>query len=340
MPYRGEQSVGGMAMAEFDGQRMHRDTSVETTTAGFAEVAPPRPHAHSWATQHVRAFEPPPAGYRRQTPQFTVGRKNTLGTATVTHKLSLEELRVGQVSLADNDARELTSNYRRSFAAPDQGDPLRGRGAPRGGMAGRMPFSEVERRFGQLDSTGTMPGKFGEAEKPTSLNQLEYTTHSADARAKARQGCEFTLKWHNAIGSSEHTTKVPAELLNATHFDLTSADPGPRFQTTTAATHRDLGVRPTAAARAGARVPIGVSEVSRDFKHPLNTRQYDIISNAPRSVTEEDRADVDRKHPAGGNANPRGRKQLPSIDPRLRGPSGTRQSFDLITGVERESWRW
>ena len=66
----------------------------------------------------------------------------------------------------------------------------------------------------------------------------------------------------------------------------------------------------------------------------------DIISNAPRSVTEEDRADVDRKHPAGGNANPRGRKQLPSIDPRLRGPSGTRQSFDLITGVERESWRW
>ena len=185
-----------------------------------------------------------------------------------------------------------------------------------------------------------MPGKFGDAEKPTSLNQLEYTTHSADARAKARQGCEFTLKWHNAIGSSEHTTKVPAELLNATHFDLTSADPGPRFQTTTAATHRDLGVRPTAAARAGARVPIGVSEVSRDFKHPLNTRQYDIISNAPRSVTEEDRADVDRKHPAGGNANPRGRKQLPSIDPRLRGPSGTRQSFDLITGVERESWRW
>ena len=58
MPYRGEQSVGGMAMAEFDGQRMHRDTSVETTTAGFAEVAPPRPHAHSWATQHVRAFPP------------------------------------------------------------------------------------------------------------------------------------------------------------------------------------------------------------------------------------------------------------------------------------------
>ena len=40
-----------------------------------------------------------------------------------------------------------------------------GSGAPRGGMAGRMPCSEGERRFGQRDSTGTMPGKFGEAEK-------------------------------------------------------------------------------------------------------------------------------------------------------------------------------
>ena len=34
---------------------------------------------------------------------------------------------------------------------------------------------------------------------------------------------------------------MPAELLNATHFDLTSADPGPRFQTTTAATQATQG---------------------------------------------------------------------------------------------------
>ena len=42
-----------------------------------------------------------------------------------------------------------------------------------------------------------------------------------------------------------------------------------RFQTTTAATDRDLGVRPTAACYArGARVPTGVSpEVSRDWHH-------------------------------------------------------------------------
>ena len=153
MPYRGEQSVGGMAMAEFDGQRMHRDTSVETTTAGFAEVAPPRPHAQSWATQPVRAFEPPPAGYRRQTPQFTVGRKNTLGTATVTHKLSLEELRVGQVSLADNDARELTSNYRRSFAAPDQGELSPAEAAGEQGQArlrARIRFDALEEMVQEL----------------------------------------------------------------------------------------------------------------------------------------------------------------------------------------------
>ena len=218
-----------LAKAEFPYQRMHRE-----------EIPPHRAPVvdDQYQTVHKRSFTdrgPQP----RQVPQFTVGEKNALGTSRAYHKLTLDELRIGQMQLTPADGKpSWGTTYGQAFGLPNQNDRFQGHNAPRGGIAPRMPYSEVERNFGSLDSTGTMPGADGGRFDTRS----EYQQHFAEpgAAARVRREPEFTLKFSNDIGSDTKASKVPPTMLNATHFDF-GTYAGKRFETTTYDAH---GVAP------------------------------------------------------------------------------------------------
>ena len=263
-------------------------------------------------------------------PEFTVGEKNALGTNRAYRKVSLDELRLGQISLANPTARNSWgTTYGSSYVLPDRSDRFQGDKSERGGMPPRLPYSEIERRFGSLDSTGTMPG----ADRGARTGRSEVQEKFPNPGRQPLREPEFTLRFANDIGSGVTASKVPPTMLNATHFDLGTSG-APTYETSSATAHgRMQPSRPTEGA-AGGRPPVGVSEVERGFRGPMTSRDYNIVNGGER---------------LGGALNTEaartarvscGHKQHPDVDPALRGPTGARQSYDIISGLERPKYRY
>ena len=315
-----------LTVNEIPYQRMHR-----------FPVAPGRPMNLSGAyeTTSQLAFQPR-AAPARATPSFTMGAKNELGTKVKKRQMTLGDLRVGQVNLGDQPNAWRTA-AQTSYSQPDQSDPLRGRDAPRMGVTARLPHSEVERRFGWCDSAGAMPGTGGHAFSGRTEQQGAFSRPSLGKREQT----EITLGRLNDIGSRTQYARVPSTQLHETHYSL--GDQGKcAYATSTAEATRapppraDLG-RTRAAGRAP---PAGASEVEACFKQPANSADYNVISNGPRLFGDSNYDAYLSKRISGAHEAPCGRRQCPSIDVASRGPTGTRQTFDIISGADRPRERW
>lgn len=263
-------STGGkLAQSEYAFQRMHREP---------IHIGPPdmgntdrSVYRVSYPEQSERSL-PANVGAR-----YTVGTKNDLGTSVKYRQVDLNERQQGQVHLGDNDKRLWTSEFQQNFAAPNLGHATQGVGAPRGGKAPRMPFSEVERRFGSLDSAGTMPGKDGKTEGTS-----EHLHAYADPGRQPPMESMITLGMTNDIGSQVRFQKTPAILKDMTHYTLgnvpssyisaamDAADPPPPFS------ERSKRLA------AGQQPPVGPSEVEQGFRTKFTSRDFNIITGGPR----------------------------------------------------------
>ena len=321
-------TCGKLAQREFPYQRMHRDP---------APRAPPFVNPDEYTTAHVRQFKttvpmPPSAA---STAYYTVGVKNALGTHTNYSKVSRDELRVsGGVHLGD-DQRQWSTEFGSQFATPNQSHATRGAGAPRGGVAPRLPNSEIERNFGSLTSEGTMPGKDGKTQG-TSETRAQYANPGRQARPEAT----LTLGYGNDLGTSSNYQKTPAILADMTHYSLGNEKRN-MVTGTMAATlpHAPHSERPRVHP-AGQQPPFGPSEVELGFKQQFNSRHFNIVNNGPRlhGRMNTDASLYERNTLA--HDKPVGRKQHPCVDPAFRGPTGQRQAYDIITGVDRPRHMW
>jgi len=93
---------------------------------------------------------------------------------------------------------------------------------------------------------------------------------------------------------------------------------------------------------AGQKVGVGPSEVERGFRQPHNSADYNIVSNGPSlGASSGGSSDAHlRSRNAGAFERPVGRSQCPDNNPRDRGPTGARQSYDIISGLDRPRERW
>ena len=204
-------TAGHMAMQEFAFQRMHRRPV--PAPAPFASLCGNEPYATMNSTMYSASHhkEPP----RVRVPSFTIGRKNDLGTSSHFRSgVTLDQLRLGQLHLG-NEARTWETTSGRTHAMPQHDHPLQGASAPRSGLAPRMPFAEIDRRFGQLDSTGSMPGTYGER----SLRS-ETMAQFPNPGPQPPVNPTLTLGTTNDIGSSTKYRKTPAMLADMTHYSL------------------------------------------------------------------------------------------------------------------------
>lgn len=257
-------TAGKLAQQEFYNQRMHREP---------VHIAPPNVDGPDrMRSMHRTSFKetneiPIPSNVGAR---YTVGTKNALGTHVNYKQVSLDELRVGRVELGGTD-RSWSTNFNDAFRQPDLQHPTQGLKAPRSGKAPRMPFSEVERRFGSLDSTGTMPGKEGVTEG-TSENRAAY----ADPGRQPKIEPHLTLGYGNDIGSCVSYQQTPTILADMTHYSLgniktsyvttamDSTKPPPRA----AAGQRPGNQMPAA----GQVPPVGPSEVEQGFRQQFNSQ--------------------------------------------------------------------
>jgi len=324
-------TAGKLAQKEFAFQRMHREPPPPL----------PPPPRDSFVTEHGASFRAGmfPKQSTASQARYTVGTNNALGTHTTYRKVQLDEVRVNQVHFGDDASqRGWESTFSSSFAKPDHSHRSQGAGTSRSGMAPRLPFSEVERNFGALTSEGTLPGTVGKREGTS-----EQRTAYRDPGAQPRNVPTLTLGFGNDISTSVSYQKTPALLADMTHYSLGS-EPR-RYETATmAATQRPVLNSKDRLKAAGEMAPLGPSEVERGFKQQLNSRHYNIINNGERLHGElnSDAAlysKTTRVHDPNG-FHPIGRSQHPCVNPRDRGPTGLRQAYDIITGVDRPKERW
>jgi len=320
-------AVGKLAQIELPFQRMHRNPM----------PGPPPPHfPDHYETAHARSFPerqgmPPLAS---STAMYTVGAKNALGTHASYKQVKLDELKVSSVHLG-NDGREWQTSFSSAFTKPDQSHATRGAGTKRGGIAPRLPFSEVERNFGSLTSEGTMPGADGRNEGTSEVR----AQFSNPGRQPAREPM-LTLGTMNDIGTTTKYQPTPAILADMTHYSL--GDEPRRYES--AAMAATAPFPPPAERRrmapAGQLPPAGPSEVEQGFKNNHTSRHYNILTNGPRLLGDLN-SDA-RLYNANANAHdhPVGRKQHPTVNPADRGPTGLRQAYDIITGADRPKERW
>ena len=114
---------------------------------------------------------------------------------------------------------------------PDLNDRFQGGAAVRGGIAPRMPYSEVERRFAAVDSTRTMPGDDSLSLHAPPHVRSEQQQRFVNPGPQPRHKPEVTLRILNDIGSSTTPTAVPATQFNATQYELgTSTESRARAQ--------------------------------------------------------------------------------------------------------------
>ena len=319
--------AGKLAQVEFPYQRMHREPifigppDMGNTDRSVYRATYPEPKGPP-VPAHVGA-------------RYTVGTKNELGTTVNYKQVGLSELRAGRVSLTEDGKRSWQSEFAQHFQAPDLSHPVHGTRAPRGGKAPRMPFSEVERRFGSLTSEGTMPGGGGKSESTT---EHKHAYNDPGVQPAVEQ--ILTLGYSNDVGSSTRFQKTPAILKDMTHYTLGNVPPS-YVTTAMEATvpHPPPAARPHRAA-AGQQPPVGPSEVEQGFRQQCSSKDFNIITGGPRLHGALNADAYLASKNAAAHDMPVGRKQHPNVHPADRGVSGMRQSFDIITGVERSRERW
>jgi len=198
-----------------------------------------------------------------------------------------------------------------------------------------MPYSEIDRRFGSLDSTGTMPG----ADGARSLVSEQMGRYANPGRQKAPERV-LTLGTMNDIGSTSKFAQTPAMLADMTHYSLGDQ---PRSWSTTAQAatkeppplHERLGKEP-----AGRLPGAGPSEVELRFMKNLNSQDYNIVNGGRRLLGDGNTELLKAQAAATAHVKPVGLKQHPNVNPADRGVTGMRQSFDIITGADRPRERW
>ena len=287
-----------------------------------------------YGTVHKREYPHHPR-QPRDVPMFTVGRKNALGTSQTKSRVTLNQLRLGQIELVGPDAKgSWSTTYGSQYPPPDMDDRLRGRSAARQGVAARMPYSEVERNFGSLDSTGTLPGERAFGGKFDTRSEQQ--SHFGPPGVQPKRKPEFTLQWSNDLGTGTVATKVPPSMLNATHFDFGTYD-GPLYDTSTASQFHPPGIPDPKVPRAGVGTNhgLGPSAVERGFRENINSETCNLITNRERLGGEHYNTEAFK-----AARTTFGQHQQPSVDPRLRGPTGRRMSYDLVTGVDRPKEQW
>ena len=306
-----KQAYAHLARSEFYNQRMHR-TPVPPYVPAVVEGP--------FDTCHGQSYRPRPP-QKVPAPEFTVGRKNAIGTRIVYSKVSRQD----QVSLSAAESCGRASSWvtttQRAYARPNLNDRFQGSAAVRSGIAPRLPYSEVERRFAAVDSTRTMPGDESLSSHAPPHVRTEQQRHFVNPGPQPRRKPEFTLRHLNDIGSSTTATAVPTSQLNATHYELGTSTEN-RFVTSSGAAH---GRKPfvTRGAAAGVVPPQGPSEVERGFFTTSNSRDYSIVSTGERLGGPRN---VEAARDARTSC---GRKQHPTVDPALRGPTGMRQAWHI-----------
>ena len=203
-----------MAMIEFTNQRMHRRPAPALKPFSHPTMNPNPYETTSGATYKVSAPGP------RVVPQFTIGQKNDLATANHFRKVDMNTFRLTNIDFGSQPRANWQTTAGSDFNRPDQMDALKGSSAPRSGIAPRMPYSEVERRFNSLDSAGTMPGTVG---KPSFVSEtmVRYGDPGREGRANARPEPMLTLGTMNDIGSTSKYRSTPAMLADRVpHFEL------------------------------------------------------------------------------------------------------------------------
>ena len=322
-------TAGKLAQQEFPYQRMHREP---------IHIAPPNVDGpNSMLSMHRTSFretneKPVPAHVGAR---YTVGTKNALGTHVNYKQVTIDELKVGRVDLGEG-ARTWTTNFTDAFRQPDLTHPTQGVKAPRSGKAPRMPFSEVERNFGSLDSTGTMPGKDGVTEG-TSENRAAY----ANPGPQPKINPSLTLGYGNDIGSCVKYVQTPSMLADMTHYSLGNLKMN--YVTTAMESTKHPPPRPPAGMRpaaAGQVPPVGPSEVEQGFRQQFNSQHFNIINGGTRLHGAMNADSMLAKRNAAAHDLPVGRKQHPNVNPADRGVSGMRQSYDIISGIDRARERW
>lgn len=320
-------TAGKLAQSEFAFQRMHREPIA---------VGPPdmgNTDRSVYRTTYPELGGPPVPG--NVGAQYTVGGMNDLGTKVRYKKVDLAELRTGRVEMSGGGDRNWTSEFSQHFAPPNLTHPTQGLQATRGGKAPRMPYSEVERRFGSLDSSGTMPGKDGKTEG-TSEQRRAYVDPGRQPPVES----VLTLGLTNDIGSSTRFQRTPAILKDMTHYTLGNV---PASYVTTC---MDASAPPPPPAERSKRIaagqlpPAGPSEVEQGFRHKFTSRDFNIITGGPRLHGASNTEEFLATRNVHAHSQPVGQKQHPNVRPADRGPSGVRQSFDIITGVDRPRERW
>jgi len=346
---------GKLAQQEYAFQRMHR-----TPKAAYLG-APPLPD--QYATASTKSFPDRPEGMppsATSTARYTVGTKNALGTHVNYKQVTLDQVKMSSVHLGeDSRPREerFATTFSSAFAKPNQSHATQGAGSMRGGMAPRLPFSEIERNFGSLTSEGTMPGADGKREG-TSEQRAKYPNPGRQPLPNPT----LTLGYANDIGTSVTFQPTPAILADMTHYSLGDE---PRRYVTTAmsatAPHAPPASRPHIDP-AGQKAPPGPSEVEQGFKQTFTSRgsmlsapgkptapggypvsssaHFNILTNGPRLMGENNSDAMLFARNSAAHERPVGRKQHPTVNPADRGPSGMRETYDIITGADRPRERW
>ena len=323
-------TAGKLAQKEFFGQRMHREP---IHVFPPAHDGPPR-FESTHSASFPRSTEAPVPSHIGA--KYTLGLKNELGTQVKYRQVDLSERQRGQVHLgADGGARSWVSDFAASFSKPDLTHPTQGLGAPRQGKAPRMPYSELERNFGSLTSEGTLPGKDGKAEG-TSEHRHAYPHPGRQPLPKPY----LTLGYGNDIGSSVSYKTTPSKNADATHYSLGEV-PMRYVSETMEATAKPTPYHERSKREpAGGLAPSGPSEVEQGFRQQFNSQHYNIITGGERLHGALNSDAALARANANAHQRPVGRKQHPNVNPADRGPSGVRQSFDIISGIERPRERW
>uniref|UniRef100_A0A7S4FC13 Uncharacterized protein n=1 Tax=Chrysotila carterae TaxID=13221 RepID=A0A7S4FC13_CHRCT len=317
-------SMAKLVVAEYPYQRMHKHSAPPAKQLDLSD---------NYRTTNQRSFAAP-RQHDAIKPVFTMGSKNDIGTKNLYQRLTLDEMRSQRLQTAGSPTAPTKSTAQQAYVQPNQAHQSQGRAAPRSGVAPRMPYSEVSRGFGSLDSTGTMPGGKGEF-KSTSETRRAYPAHTFQ-RIPAQQ---ITIGKQNDIGSHTSYSCVPSKDMHTTNYSLGTYT-GKRFVSTEMERRAPPNATHSAAPAAGQKAPPGPSEVDRGFRQPSNSSDYNIISNGPRLNGERNRESALDKRSANAFAVPCGRKQNPDVKPTDRGPIGSRQAYDIITGADRPKSRW
>ena len=171
-------------------------------------------------------------------------------------------------------------------------------------------------------------------QKPSAASRLQHR-HRHPLQAKLRAQSETSPFPFSSASHAPQSTLCSSLLIarrSATKIPI------PRPQDTLV--HPPPPAERIAVPSAGQLPPLGPSEVERGFRQNVNSRNYNIVSTGPRLNGKLNTEEALSLRNERAHAAPAGRAQHPEVNPLDRGPLGTRQSYDIITGCERPRERW